>query len=166
MITEAYRDLQAQKHARGAYGTSGRIHAEAVSQLATALNTTDILDYGCGKRTLETALGYFIRNYDPAFPELAEPPKYPADLVVCSDVLEHIEPEFLDAVLDDLQRLTRKMGYFVIATGPAQKTLADGRNAHLIQEGPRWWLPKIMQRFNLKQFVAQKNCFMVLVKPC
>ena len=166
MITEAYRDLQSQKHAMGTYGTSGSIHAPAVAQLATALNTTDILDYGCGKRTLETALGYFIRNYDPAFPELSEPPKYPADLVVCSDVLEHIEPEFLEAVLDDLQRLTRKMGYFVIATGPANKTLADGRNAHLIQEGPRWWLPKIMQRFELKQFVAQKNCFMVLVKPC
>lgn len=164
MISEAYRELQVQKHAMGAYGTSGHMYAPMVDDIAKQLKTSDILDYGCGKRTLESALGYFIRNYDPAIPELADPPTYPADIVVCSDVLEHIEPEHLDAVLDDLKRLTRKLGFFVIATGPANKTLADGRNAHLIQEGPAWWLPKIMARFELKQFNGQKHGFIVLVK--
>jgi hypothetical protein len=164
MISEAYRELQTQKHAMGSYGTSGHMYAAPINELAKQLNTTDILDYGCGKRTLETALGYFIRNYDPAIPEVAEPPSYPADIVTCTDCLEHIEPEFLEAVLDDLQRLTRKIGFFVIATGPANKTLADGRNAHLIQEGPEWWLPKIMARFDLRQFTSQKHCFIVLVK--
>ena len=164
MISEAYRELQTQKHAAGSFGTSGQMYAETVNQLAKSLNTTDILDYGCGKRTLESALGYFIRNYDPAIQELADPPTYPADMVVCTDVLEHIEPEYLDAVLDDLKRLTRKVGFFSVATGPAKKTLADGRNAHLIQEGPVWWLPKIMARFELKHFTSQKDCFVVLVK--
>lgn len=165
MISEAYRNLQSQKHEAGNYGTSGQLHAKVIDDLATKLGTTDILDYGCGKRTLEATLGYFIRNYDPAIPELSDPPQYPADILVCSDVLEHIEPEFLDAVLDDLKRLTRKVGFLVVATGPANKTLADGRNAHLIQEGPAWWLPKIMARFNLKQFHAQKNCFICFVRP-
>jgi hypothetical protein len=36
--------------------------------------------------------------------------------------------------------------------GPALKTLPDGRNAHLIQEPVEWWLPKIMQRFDLHTF--------------
>jgi hypothetical protein len=164
MISESYRELQSQKHAMGSYGTSGSMYAPYVDDLAKQMKTTDILDYGCGKRTLETALGYFIRNYDPAIPEVADAPTYPADIVACTDVLEHIEPEYLDAVLDDLQRLTRKVGFFVIATGPANKTLADGRNAHLIQEGPEWWLPKIMARFDLKQFMSQKHAFFVLVK--
>src|SRR2546430_16920263 len=42
-------------------------------------------------------------------------------------------------VLDDLRRCVKKIGYFTIHTGAAQKKLADGRNAHLIQEGEMWW---------------------------
>ena len=164
MISEAYRELQTQKHAAGSFGTSGQMYAPMVDSIAKRLKTTDILDYGCGKRTLESALGYFIRNYDPAIPELSDPPTYPADLVVCTDVLEHIEPEYLDAVLDDLQRLTRRFGLFSVATGPAQKTLADGRNAHLIQEDERFWLPKIVERFKLQQFNHYGKFFFVTVK--
>ena len=165
-ISDEYRGLNQQLHAdKKEYGTSGSKWALQIMEMCKTLETRDVLDYGCGKSTLANNLPFSIRQYDPAIPKYSERPS-PADLVVCTDVLEHIEPEFLDAVFDDLQRLTRKMGYFVIATGPANKTLADGRNAHLIQEGPRWWLPKIMQRFELKQFVAQKKCFMVLVKPC
>lgn len=166
MISAAYLDQQQKLHCRADYGISGQRYAQTVDHLATKLGTHDILDYGCGKRTLESALGYFIRNYDPAIPELAESPKYPADIVVCTDVLEHIEPEMLDDVLDDLQRLTRKLGMFVIATGPAKKVLEDGRNAHLIQEGESWWMPKLKARFDVLETLAQDKCFTVLVKPC
>ena len=70
--------------------------------------------------------------FDPAFPEYGDP--QPADLVCCIDVLEHIEPEFLDSVIAELARITIKLGFFTIATGPATKTRADGGNAHLIQQ--------------------------------
>lgn len=152
MISEAYREQQKELHASGLYGISGHKYATIVAQLAKQLNTTDILDYGCGQRTLEKSLGFLIRNYDPAIAEFSDSPAYPADLVVCSDVLEHIEPEHLDAVLDDLQRVTRKLAFLIIATGPANKVLPDGRNAHLIQEGPEFWLPKIMDRFSLHSY--------------
>jgi len=125
-------------------------------QIAQLLNTRDILDYGCGQRTLEQALGFPIRNYDPAIPGLDTPPE-PADLVVCTDVLEHIEPECLDDVLDDLRRVTRKVGFFVIANRPAKKILPDGRNAHLIQEGIDWWRPRIAARFALHQIGVQPD---------
>ena len=165
MITEAYRQLQAQKHALGSYGVSGHLYADIVANMATNAGTTDVLDYGCGQRTLEKALGFLIRNYDPSIPEFSESPTHQADIVVCTDVLEHIEPEYIDSVLDDLQRLTRKIGFFVIATDAANKTLADGRNAHLIQEQPEWWLPKIMARWELKQYQRRKRCFDCLVRP-
>ncbi len=73
----------------------------------------------------------------------------PADLVCCIDVLEHIEPLYLDAVLADLRRITVNVGMFTIHTGPAMKTLTDGRNAHLIQKPSSWWLPKLCERFEI-----------------
>jgi hypothetical protein len=41
------------------------------------------------------------------------------------------------------------------------KTLADGRNAHLIQEPPEWWLPKIMARWDLRLFQAVTGEFAI-----
>ena len=48
------------------------------------------------------------------------------------ELMEHIEPECLEEVLDNLQWLSLKAVFLVIATRPAKKMLADGRNAHLI----------------------------------
>ena len=149
LITEYYREQNAQLHRlRPDYGCNGHKHANAIRELAKAMHTVDILDYGSGKCTLSDALEDYckIRCYDPAFPEIAQLPE-PADLVVCGDVLEHIEPECLNEVLDDLKRVTRKMIFLTIATRPAIKTLPDGRNTHLIQQDMKWWLPKIWDRF-------------------
>jgi hypothetical protein len=85
-------------------------------------------------------------------------------MVVCTDVLEHIEPENVDDVLDDLQALTRRVGFFVIATRPAKKILEDGRNAHLIQHGLDWWLPKLWTRFHIRTLKAEDHEFMVMVE--
>jgi len=140
MISEEYRKLNEQLHAdRADYGAGGHKWAPTVIDLARELAVTSILDYGCGKRTLEEALKFSIRNYDPAIPGLDAPPE-PADLVVCTDVLEHIEPEHLEAVLGDIRRCTLKAALLVVATRPAKKTLADGRNAHLIQRPIEEWL--------------------------
>ena len=45
------------------------------------------------------------------------------------------------------------------------KVLPDGRNAHLIQQPPRWWLPRIMDRFELVTFNRGKMGFFVTVEP-
>ena len=149
LISEAYREQNVLLHAqRHDYGCRGHRHAPQIRELAEAMGTKDILDYGAGKATLQDALGFDIRCYDPAFPDLAGEP-VPADLVVCTDVLEHIEPECLDAVLDDLQRVTKRTLFCTIATRPAVKHLPDGRNTHLIVQTMKWWLPKLWDRFML-----------------
>jgi hypothetical protein len=74
----------------------------------------------------------------------------PSDLVACIDVLEHIEPQHLSDVLDDLARITQ-IGFFSIHTGAAKKRLSDGRNAHLIQQPASWWLPHLCRRFEIHQ---------------
>lgn len=151
-LFEAYED----------YGTSGKTWAKIMRPLIKADDS--VLDYGCGRCTLEKALGFYINKYDPCVPEFSARPD-PADFVACTDVLEHIEPECLDDVLDDLQRVTRRAGYFVIATRPAAKTLPDGRNAHLIIESPEWWLPKLWNRFRIVQFTDVRILFTVIVRP-
>lgn len=164
-ITPEYRALNRRLHETGEYGVSGTRWAPTVQQLASMLGTRDILDYGCGQRTLEQGLGFGIRNYDPCIAGLDAPPE-PADLVVCTDVLEHVEPACIDEVLDDLKRLTRNAALLVIANRPAKKSLPDGRNAHLIQQGRDWWLARLGLRFTIHQvegndtelvFVVQKK---------
>ena len=54
-------------------------------------------------------------------------------------------------MLGDLQRCLRKVGYFVIHTGPAQKVLADGRNAHVLQRDAQWWRTQLQQYFQVGQ---------------
>lgn len=124
-----------------------------------------VLDYGCGKGALKRALGVPIAEYDPAVAEHAAAPSG-ANLVVCSDVLEHVEPDCLDAVLDHLQALTLRVGYFVIATRKAKKQLADGRNAHLIVEPGKWWMRKLEQRFEVRQISDDGRELIVEVMPC
>ena len=162
-ITPEYLEQNRKLHAAGKYGVSGSVWAPLVRQLGEQLRTRDILDYGCGQKSLEKALGFPIRNYDPCIEGLDAAPE-PADLVACTDVLEHIEPDCLDDVLDDLKRVTRKVGFFVVASGPAGKFLPDGRNAHLIQEGQAWWLPKLSRRFEVAQVNPLDLGFWVVVK--
>ena len=163
-ITPEYLEQNRRLHEKGYYGLRGERWAPTILNVCNTAGSRDVLDYGCGQRTLERALGFPIRNYDPAIPGLDAPPE-PAQIVACTDVLEHIEPECLDDVLDDLRRVTRGIGFYVIATGPANKTLPDGRNAHLIQEPLGWWLPKLEQRFRVSQVKEMSAEFAVVVRP-
>jgi hypothetical protein len=165
LLSEAYRAEQARLHAVGNYGTASLQYGQMVSQIVENSGAKTLLDYGCGSmRNLAKVLDCDVlyEGYDPAIPAFAADPDA-ADLVVCIDVLEHIEPDCLDAVLDHLKAKTLGKVFLTIHTGPAVKTLSDGRNAHLIQQPPSWWLPKLMQRWSLLQFQANKHGFWVVM---
>ena len=163
-ITPGYLEQNRKLHETGYYGLRGGRWAPTVLNVCKVAGSRDVLDYGCGQRTLERDLDFPIRNYDPCIPGLDAPPE-PADVVACTDVLEHIEPECLDEVLDDLKRVTRNIGFFVIATQPAKKVLPDGRNAHLIQESLAWWRRKLEARFKVSQVKEMSGEFAVVVRP-
>ena len=124
IISEDYRRQQQELHKNPQYGVASIGFAPAVARLIEQLKVTSLSDYGAGKQNLKKALAekgeqLDYRPYDPAFPEYG--PARSADLVCCIDVLEHIEPEFLDNVLDELAALTVKHGFYSIHTGPAVK---------------------------------------------
>jgi uncharacterized Rossmann fold enzyme len=165
LISVEYRDLNAQLHRENvAYGVGGGKHANTVKQLAESMKTTSVLDYGAGKQMLAKALPFPIWSYDPAVPAISEAPR-PADIVVCTDVLEHIEPDRLDFVLKDLKRVVLKIGYFVIHMGPASKTLPDGRNTHLIQKDKVWWRNNLAQNFSVAKIFTRGIELHVVVGP-
>jgi len=149
LISSEYRNLNTRLHRDNlAYGVGGSRHAPTVLKLAQSISSQSILDYGCGKGLLAKALPFPIWEYDPAIPGKDLSPRA-ADLVVCTDVLEHIEPDKLVFVLNDIKRCARKIAYFVIHTGPSTKQLADGRNSHLIQQPAKWWKKTLRKFFEI-----------------
>ena len=152
-ISNDYLQLQTELHQNPNYGVASLSFAPIVADLIRQLNVRTLADYGAGKKNLLVGLtkaGIELQAYypyDPVFPAYGPPRE--ADLVCCIDVLEHIEPERLESVLDELARITAGVGFFSIHMGPAAKVLANGRNAHLIQEPSSWWLPRLAKYFEV-----------------
>lgn len=143
VASPGYRATLTAMHRREEWGIDGASHAPEVEAIAAAIDAKTILDYGCGRMTLAPKMApRRVSGYDPGIPERASMPK-PCELVVCTDVLEHVEPDKLDAVLDHIFNLTGKAAYFVISTRPARAILPDGRNAHICLHDPEWWLEKL-----------------------
>jgi hypothetical protein len=131
------------------FGAKGQKTEAMVSRIASDLGVKNFLDYGAGKCTLAQVLPQFVVDcYDPAIPGLDDPPE-PHRLVVCTDVLEHIEPEHIRDVIADLARVTQEVLYVTIHTAQSLKTLADGRNAHLSQHPVWWWVRELDPYFDL-----------------
>lgn len=142
LISPGYASQLQEMHRTRSWGKYGATHKDDILAFAADLGAVTILDFGSGKGRLRQALGDRVTNYDPGIPEDAAVPG-PADLVVCTDVLEHVEPDRLDATLAFLARLARRGAYLIIATSPSREILPDGRNAHLVIQPMPWWIEKL-----------------------
>jgi len=157
LISDSYRALNAELHNRNhKYGGKGHDWLTRVVQYVTTAKAATYLDYGCGKGTLADAMqeNYeltLLPSPDAVFrydPVTAPDEPQPADFVTCCDVLEHIEPEYLDNVLADIKAKTKVQALLVISQRLANKRLADGRNAHLIVEKTPWWMKRLKKHFS------------------
>jgi 16S rRNA A1518/A1519 N6-dimethyltransferase RsmA/KsgA/DIM1 with predicted DNA glycosylase/AP lyase activity len=169
MISPEYRQLLERTHARKPWGLASLSEIPTLLKVIKVYNITQVLDYGAGQQNLAKHLpsqvpGLIVHSYDPGIPAIASSP-VPAELVCCIDVLEHVEPEYIDQVLDDLQRVVANIGYFTVAVDPATKILEDGRNAHLIIQPTEWWAQKIQEKFDIidrndrkgRKFIVRKK---------
>ncbi len=65
----------------------------------------------------------------------------------CCDVMEHIPPEKVGSVLDQIRALTMRGTYFRIATRPDQMGRLIGKTLHLTVRGAEWWRRQIEARW-------------------
>lgn len=169
LISARYRKEQQRLHGNVRYGAASKKFADVVLALIEAENPLTMLDYGAGKCALRAALGEALNDrelqeYDPGVRHISKSPKGAFDMVCCIDVLEHVEPEFLEEVLKDIRSKTGRLAFFTIHTGPAGKFLSDGRNAHLIQEPMKWWKKRLKGHFS--QVEAEMNNETTIAAVC
>jgi 2-polyprenyl-3-methyl-5-hydroxy-6-metoxy-1,4-benzoquinol methylase len=131
-------------------------------------NPNSIIDFGCGVGSLvltlqETYPKKIIKGFDPGNKKFEVIPEEFFDLLISTDVLEHIELEYLDETLKFLSTKSSLI-YHLIALEPSSVILPDGRNAHLILESPEWWRNKflslgytILKEHHMKHINKKKN---------
>ena len=160
VISDEQRALNQQLHEQVSQFGNRADGAGLAGNLSSSLNRmhelgicNSVLDYGTGKGKLvhrlrqELKKDVRITGYDPAVKEWETKPTEQFDVVVSLDVLEHIEMDSIEDVLKDIKSLTRNFCYLVIDLQPAVKTLADGRNAHILLAPPEWWITRVSQLF-------------------
>jgi hypothetical protein len=163
-MTKELYGLYPEEEPGTGYGTTGFLHVPQITMMAGQLlkkhGPLTLLDYGCGRGLMAESLppleGLTVKMYDPAIEEHSALPE-PADMVVCTDVLEHIEPAYLDNVLDHLQGLTKKLAFVAINLLGADKCFSDGRNVHLILCEPDFWFPRFRKRFDIAEWSVAKD---------
>lgn len=158
-----YLEILRDKHKTYRWGGSVLTKTSEIVYIMQLINNQDVLDYGSGYGCLSENIkkGYEKFNinvieYDPGIVEKSTIPE-PCDLVVCVDVLEHIEPEYVDNVLDDLVRVISNIGYFVINFQEAFQILSNGKNAHLTIHDYKWWYDKLKNRFEIVESINNRT---------
>jgi hypothetical protein len=105
------------------------------------------LDYGCGKGGFIEEirpLGLFasITGHDPAVTTFRARPSGTYDLVTCLDVIDIVEPKYLDAVLRDVAAFTAGLAVFDCLTRPRP-------DSPLRPHAPFYWTHLVQQHMDV-----------------
>lgn len=171
VISDSYKALNKQLHTEKAeYGADAQKDAAGVVNFARKTGARVILDFGCGKGSLKPAIAAIapeltVLEFDPAIEGKDTLPTQPVDLIAAMDVMEHIEPEFLTAVLESMCDLKPRLVIMKIALTPAQKTLPDGRNAHILLKPSAWWRETLDRHFQVRNCQELAMHFMYIGVP-
>lgn len=136
-------------HSSKRYGQGTNDLALHIQICLLDLKPAIVLEYGCGQSLLYKNLeldGTTWVRYDPAIPELSRIDIDRADMVVNTDVLEHIPEKDIDEVLQHIRSFSPRV-FFNISTRPAREILPDGTNAHCTVWDADTWLARIRRFF-------------------
>lgn len=126
-------------------GASFAPHVERIKVIISATGARTMLDYGSGKATAvrdrTRLLGLdSITCFDPGVPEFSTfPAGQKFDLVISTDVMEHIPEQDLPWVIHEMFSAARLALFANIANFPAHKILPNGENAHVTLRPLAWW---------------------------
>jgi SAM-dependent methyltransferase len=161
LISQDYALQLKQLHAKSKEFGIGNVTAKHYPMIKTLIQKRgfgSVLDYGCGKgHFIEFAKTSFpglrVEGFDVASEEYSKLPDSKFDMVVCLDVMEHVEFGALSNVLAEIRDRTSKLFICSVANYPAGKNLPDGRNAHVTQIPFSTWFTVFSAFFRIDQFV-------------
>lgn len=166
---EARREHERRKylalaaHPGGTYGSTN--HGRFAYRLVQSFKPrpTFVVDFGCGRNLFIQhlrRLGIDGLGIDFAFHEadiVAPMHRVPvsagiADVVTSFDALEHLLPEDVDEVLDEMRRIAVPGGGFVLSICTREsKTKVNGEGLHPTVRPLKWWLDRIGRVGTLRQ---------------
>jgi len=145
-IDEEYNKL----HSMGFFnGKSCLQHSQSIKKIIEDTHSSTILDFGSGKGQQYTVdkLNLFwnakVHCYDPYVKEYENLPNENFDGVICTDVLEHIEEDYIDSIFKEIKLRANKFIFLGICTRLAKKKFSDGTNVHLTVRSIDWWKNKL-----------------------
>jgi len=142
-----YTEQYTQLHNQERYGFSSENKRNAIIKLIPE-DAVKVLDYGCGQSNLLEIIG--IKSpyyYDPSVESRNIKPNEKMDLVICTDVLEHIPEDELTDFLNDLFSYSSRL-IITICTREARLLLPNGENPHCTVRPESWWIEQLSQYTN------------------
>ncbi len=149
VVNKKYVEQYSQIHQSKRYGVSGYKFADNLQLCLAELQPMVVLDYGCGQTDLSQCIDFgrvSYHRYDPAIEAISSLPVERADLIVNTDVMEHIPRADLSDVISHMASISGNV-FFSIATNEAKEILPDGSNAHCSILTPQEWLEMIGRHF-------------------
>ena len=133
------------------YGASGVSYLKEVSLVIDYLKPKVVLDYGCGKGALIKVLAeryphIKFYGYDPAILGMDNMPVDHADLVLNTDVLEHIPEDDLIQTIQKISKISKNV-FFALDHCLAGAILPNGENAHCCIRPREWYVELICRYF-------------------
>jgi len=154
-IGPLYQEQLRKEHDGSKWGSTGARYSgrDILRLLEERPYIHSVLDFGAGKGSLEEFVQEWSlevggrqldwTNYDPGIPEYDTLPDRDFDLVITTDVLEHVEPDLLEHVIKQLEARAGKVMYNDIACYPTGKLFGEGpykgEDLHLTVQSPQWW---------------------------
>lgn len=157
-----YKKLHSEDASYGATGLGYLIEVESLIKrlkFSQMVPIRRVLDFGCGKGSLVSALNCQASlsveclGYDPAVPEFEKPPKGTVDMLITTDVLEHVPEDELVGVFCQMLAFEPQIMYHIVCCAKARSILPNGTNAHKTIESPCWWWTRLIDEF--PEYVVQ-----------
>lgn len=153
-LIEQYKELHNENKFKG---ISLCNHIDIIGDIIKETKVKTLLDYGAGKGYLYSKDFKIVkpeldkplqelwnleshRCYDPAYAEHSKYPEDKYDLVISTDVIEHVPEEDLTWFINDIFSLAKESVYLNIACYPALKHFKDGTNVHISLFEPKVWI--------------------------
>ena len=135
-----------------------------------------VLDFGCGTGRaasaiaaktkakvigLDIAMNCLDQDSDVTLMECCiwEDIPVKGDVGYCTDVMEHIPPQHIDAVLRNIKNNIKNETFFQICTKDASFGKDKGLTLHMTVRNEGWWKRKLEEYFTLKEWSAGNTGF-------